>query len=468
MSSEGSEDFKNMSSEGSEDRSEDSNSETGEHELTKEERRRVSEHGAIYWIGDREQKLYKWAKFANFMVVEHPIYDPHWMQMQADDLDEIEECLTLIAPEMRKNPKEKFILNLPPLKGKMDEEKIQLEKLNKFMKGWIHDNKDLANLENCTVVTPWQPGGEKSGINDEIDPETEKFILLLKKAKIHCFRTKSVVRNPMNNWTSKGRATLIFHQLLERYGPDWNPQPVVVATRVEYRKAKEISGEKGESRNYKDEIKDGIADLKSQLRHNHLELQGHMRHCSRMINHNMRLGQEVWNDLTKFGDVSWCLMCGSVDHNSNDCKKDYLIDPLICLLCKVPHTGPYCSKDTRKTKINKQMPRELVKFHPEANNGRANNKRDEYREEGRPSKPYKKVVPAQIHHEGTPLEPDYDNDKRPEASPSQLNQRRSARWKKEAECNSDESTRGGNTQEPGLPLVGGIGTKSNRWVKASK
>ena len=129
--------------------SEDNMSERSEDQLnlTEEQAQRIDQHGALYIIENKELGLYKAGLDMQGLTVGHPVYDAHWIGMQADTTDEIIERIEVATERMREEPKSRFILNMPPILEDWAQEREKLSKLHHFMEGWIKSNKAGNFLE---------------------------------------------------------------------------------------------------------------------------------------------------------------------------------------------------------------------------------------------------------------------------------------------------------------------------------
>ena len=118
--------------------SEDSLSERSEDQLTltEEQAEHIDQHGALYIIGTKEMELYKAGLDMQRLTVGHPVYDAHWVGMQADTTDEIIERIEVATERMREEPKSRFILHMPPILEDWPQEREKLGKLHQFMKEW--------------------------------------------------------------------------------------------------------------------------------------------------------------------------------------------------------------------------------------------------------------------------------------------------------------------------------------------
>ena len=440
--------------------SEDSLSERSEDQLTltEEQAQHIDQHGALYIIGTKEMELYKAGLDMQRLTVGHPVYDAHWVGMQADTIDEIIERIEVATERMREEPKSRFILHMPPILEDWPQEREKLGKLHQFMEEWIKGNKDLVNLPYCTIITPWQPDEEDRGLNSEIDPEVDDFKTLVRKAKICCFKTSQVMRVSVPHWNQVGRLHLIFMWLLERYGPGWE-----TTNGDEYGNAKdnpETQKSTGNP-NQKGDMDKKLEELKEYVEQYGKEILGGLRHNSKMVAYDTRITLEIWNRLTKFGeDVVCCMVCGSQEHHSNACPRfDYIIDPFVCRKCGYPHTGTQCVENVdRKKKIHKAMHRDLIRFIPKGANGRkpTNTRREESRGDGRQSSTQKRVIPADHQQRGKPMDVDFDNDDRPEAKPSELSQRVTSRWKSKESNPPSGPSREKEKREVVKPKSGGF------------
>ena len=437
---------------------EDSMSERSEDQLnlTKEQVQRIEQHGALYIIGTKELDLYKAGLEMQRLTVGHPVYDAHWAGMQADTTDEMIECIEVATERMREEPKSRFVLHMPPIWEEWPREREKLSKLHQFVEEWAKANKDMANLPYCTIIIPWQPDEEATGVNREIDPEFDDFKDMVRKAKICCFKTSQVMRLSVPHWTYAGRLHCIFMWLLERYGPGWETK-----TGDEYGNAKDNpeNQKPPESPNQKGDTDKKLEELKEYIEYYGKEILGGLRHNSKMIGYDTRINLETWNRLTKFGvDVACCMICGSPEHNSNSCHRhDYIIDPFVCRQCGYSHTGTQCVENVdRKKKIHKSMPRDLIRFHPKGSIGRkpTNIRREESRGDGKQPSAQKRVTPADHMQQGQPMDVDFDNDNRPPAEPSKLNQRNSAKWKNKESNQPTEPIREKETRETAKPKSG--------------
>ena len=254
---------------------EDSLSERSEDQLTltKEQVKRIEQHGALYIIGTRELELYKAGLAMQKLTEGHPIYDAHWVAMQAETTDDIIDCVEIATERMRDEPKSRFILHMPPIIEDWPQEREKLSKLQRFVEEWIKGNKDLANLQYCTIITPWQPDGDECGLNPEIDPEVNTFQNLVRSARICCFKTRQAMRLSVPHWNHDGRLHLIFLWLLERYGPGWETK-----TEEEYGNAKDNPENRMENPNRKGDTERKLEELKEAIENYGKEILGGLRH----------------------------------------------------------------------------------------------------------------------------------------------------------------------------------------------
>ena len=437
---------------------EDSLSEKSEDQLTLTEKQvqRIDQHGALYIIGTKELELYRAGLDMQRLTKGHPVYDAHWVGMQADTINEIIERIEVATERMREEPKSRFILHLPPISEEWPQEREKLSKLHKFVEEWINGNKDLPNLPYCTIITPWQPDVGNHGLNPEIDPEFEDFKTMVRNAKICCFKTSQVMRLSVPHWNYAGRLHLIFMWLLERYGPGWETTTGDVYGNAkdnpENQKLIANPDQKGDTEKKLDELKEHIEQYGK-------EILGGLRHNSKMVGYDTRITLEIWNRLTKFGeDVACCMICKSLEHHSNACNRyDYIIDPFVCRKCGYSHSGTQCVENVdRKKKIHKSMPRDLIRFTPKGTTLRRpiNTRRDESRGDGKQPSTQRRVTPADHQQRGQPLEIDFENDDRPEAGPSKLSQRVSSQWRNKESNQPTGPSREKETSEAVKPKSG--------------